>query len=87
MIQTIYAEYADLKIQIEALEGEKTEQTIDSLAAIWRVPDAVAIERADKLVEIGFFQVRGSREKPTYWVPFLYRDALFMSQGLAEENE
>jgi hypothetical protein len=87
LVQTIYAEYADLKPQIEALEGEKTEQTIDSLSAIWRVPPAVATEVADRLVEIGFFQVRGMRDKPTFWVPFLYRDALSMSQGLAEETD
>jgi len=37
------------------------------------------------LVEIGFFQQRGGRDNWTYWVPFLYRDALCMSQGLAEE--
>jgi len=39
-----------------------------------------------KLIEVGFFQRRGSREAPTFWVPFLYRDALEMSQGLAEED-
>ena len=37
------------------------------------------------LVEIGFFQPRGARENWTYWVPFLYRDALNMSQGIADE--
>jgi hypothetical protein len=41
--------------------------------------------RAEMLVRIGFFQRRGSRDDPTFWVPFLYRDALEMIQGLAEE--
>ena len=85
LVQTVYAEYPDLRPHIAALEGEKTEQIVDSLSSIWRVPPTVAGEIAHMLGEIGFFQVRGSREKPTFWVPFLYRDALNMSQGLADE--
>jgi hypothetical protein len=86
LVQTIYAEYVDLKPCIERLEGEKTEQTIDSLAMLWNLPPMRASEIAGKLVGVGFFQVRGSRNRPTYWVPFLYRDALKMSQGLADES-
>jgi hypothetical protein len=40
---------------------------------------------AQQLIEVGFFEARGSKDKPTFWVPFLYRDALSMSQGSAEE--
>jgi hypothetical protein len=36
-------------------------------------------------LEIGFFQERETSDLATYWVPFLYRDALYMSQGLADE--
>ena len=39
--------------------------------------------KAEELVEIGFFQRRGSRDAPAFWVPFLYRDALEMVQGRA----
>jgi hypothetical protein len=39
LIQTIYAEYPDLKPALIELEGEKTEQTIQSLAAIWKTSD------------------------------------------------
>ena len=67
--------------------GEKTEQTLDSLCAIWEMSRNEASEEAQKLIEIGFFQPRGSRDQPTFWVPFLYRDGLKISQGLADEPE
>jgi hypothetical protein len=85
--QYMYAEYPDMKALLEALEHEKTEQTTETLAKIWDVPNAEATKNAEKLKEIGFFERRGSRDKPTYWVPFLYRDALEMIQGRAESNE
>jgi len=85
VVQTIYAEYPNLKPYLVELEGEKTEQTIDTLATIWKVSKGEADKRAQALVEIGFFEQRGGRDNWTYWVPFLYRDALHMSQGLAEE--
>jgi len=85
LVQTIYAEYPDLKLAIAELEGEKTEQTSQSLAAIWKLSKDEAEVRIHSLVEIGFFQERGGRDNWTYWVPFLYRDALFMSQGIAED--
>jgi hypothetical protein len=43
-----------------------------------------AVEPAQRLVEIGFFELRGSKNAQTFWVPFLFRDALSMSQGLAD---
>jgi hypothetical protein len=85
LIQTIYAEYPDLKPMLMELEGEKTEQTVASLAAIWKIPETEAKKRIKDLIEIGFFQERGSGDDWTYWVPFLYRDALSMSQGAADE--
>jgi hypothetical protein len=87
LIQNLYAEYPDLNPLISRLAGEKTEQTLDSLATIWEITKAEASDKAQQLVEFGFFQPRGSRELMTYWVPFLYRDALKMSQGLAEEPD
>lgn len=87
LVQTIYAEHPDLKAALSELEGEKTEQTIQSLAAIWKVTDEEASRRIQSLVGIGFFQPRGGRDNWTYWVPFLYRDALVMSQGIADDAE
>src|SRR5262249_37421335 len=82
--QTIYAEYPNLKPYLMELEGEKTEQKIDTLAEIWKLTKEDALKLAQELVNIGFFEQRGERGSWTYWVPFLYRDALGMSQGLAE---
>lgn len=91
---TLYAEYPDTKTWLESLEREKTEQFVETLSAIWGVENAEAISRADRLVQIGFFEKRGPKISPSYWVPFLYRPALELSQGSAnpqrqaiDENE
>jgi hypothetical protein len=68
---------------VEKLRGEKAEQNPESLAEIWALERSAAIKQADELVKLGFFQVRGTRSEPTYWVPFLYRDALNLVQGKA----
>jgi hypothetical protein len=84
--QNLYAEYPTQKRFIESLINEKTEQTVESLMAIWKMASADAIKEADALVEIGLFEKRGTRDQPTFWVPFLYRDALDLIQGRAEEE-
>jgi hypothetical protein len=43
-----------------------------------------AIRRARGLVDIGFFEQRGERNEPVFWVPLLYRDALDLVQGAAD---
>jgi len=68
----------------QKLTGEKTEQTVDSLSQLWGVNADRALAQAQRLVEVGFFEQRGSKEAPTFGVPFLFRDALSISQGLAE---
>jgi len=85
LVQTLYAEYPDLKKFVDALIGEKTEQTSSTLAVLWKTDEGGASVVADRLVEVGFFQRRGERTAVTYWVTFLYRDALKMVQGLAED--
>lgn len=82
--RTLCAEQPKLKPILDKLEGEKTQQTPASLARIWRVSELEALARAEKLMEVGFFQLRGSKEQPVFWVPFLYRDALHLVQGQAE---
>jgi hypothetical protein len=83
--QYLYAEYANQRSYIARLEGQKAEQTADSLANLWKISRDAAITKAEELVELGFFE---KREKPdqttTFWVPFLYRDALHLVQGRAE---
>lgn len=80
LTQTLYAEYPKMRQYIEKLEGQKTRHNNASLAALWEVPEAEASQIAEQLVLIGFLELRQS----DYWVPFMYRPALEMSQGAAE---
>jgi hypothetical protein len=82
--QTLCAEYSKLKPALIKLDGEKTQQSAGTLAKIWRVKEAEALATAEQLTEIGFFQKRGPKDQPLFWVPFLYRDALHLVQGQAE---
>lgn len=82
--QTIFAEYPALKPYIEKLTSEKTNQSADTLAELWQTSPEQTQEITARLVEIGFFESRGARTDPDYWVPFLYRSALQMIQGTAE---
>ena len=82
--QMLYAEYPNLRDRVEALRGEKTLQHPQSLSRIWKVEPEEAIVIASRLVEVGFFEQRGTREQPQYWVPFLYRNATEMVQGTAD---
>jgi hypothetical protein len=70
---------------VEVLDRQKTEQTPTSLAGLWGTTIGEAVRIARELVGLGFFEERGTREDPTFWVPFLYRDALRMVQGRAGE--
>jgi hypothetical protein len=82
--QTLYAEYPAQKEFLEKLRGAKTLQTPETLAEIWGLSPEEAAVRAGDLASIGFFEPRGTRQSPEYWVPFLYRDALDLVQGAAE---
>jgi hypothetical protein len=82
--QTVYAEYPSQRPWIEKLRGVKTSQWADSLAGLWGISEDDAATQAKELVSIGFFEERGSRDNPEYWVPFLYRDALDLVQGSAD---
>jgi hypothetical protein len=82
--QTLYAEYPDARTYIEQLRGEKTQQSINTLSNIWKLKADKTMPTARHLVEIGFFEERGMKDNPEFWVPFLYRDALDLIQGAAE---
>ncbi|MDP8992466.1 MAG: hypothetical protein M3N31_05340 [Actinomycetota bacterium] len=84
--KTVYAEYPNLREQLAALQGEKTNQSLRSLATVWALSEEDARLIAEELVEVGFFERRGEKGKPSYWVPFLYRSALDMVQGSAEPD-
>jgi hypothetical protein len=82
--QTLCAEFPNLKPRLLQLKGEKTLQTPDTLSKIWGMDEKFTAELANRLVEVGFFELRGSKEAPEFWVPFLYRSVLDMVQGTAE---
>lgn len=81
--QTIYAEYPAQKEFIQKLEGNKTQQSIETLSEIWSIDSDQTKKIAKELVEIGFFEERIESKHP-FWVPFLYRNELKMIQGRAE---
>jgi hypothetical protein len=84
--QYLYAEYPAERPFIAKMEGQKAEQTPESLAELWSLTREESVSKAERLVELGFFEERGSQSQPTYWVPFLYRDALSLIQGKAETD-
>jgi hypothetical protein len=81
--QTLCAENPGLKPFLDRLDREKTQQTPESLSVLWRCQLEKAVEIAEQLAEAGFFERRGTKDSPAYWVPFLYRDALRLVQGTA----
>jgi len=84
--QTLYAEHPDLRPLLEGLREEKTSQSVASLASIWSIPEEDARRKARELTEVGFFEERGMKTDPEFWVPFLYRDALQLVQGSADQD-
>lgn len=82
--RTLYAEYPTFRDYIERLRGEKAAQKLPSLRRLWELDDQKTSEIANQLVAIGFFERRGSRDEPTFWVPFLYRSALNLVQGTSD---
>lgn len=85
LVSNLFAEYPELKSAIQKLKGEKTEQTVETLAKLFGARSEEAATIAENLVGIGLLQKRGSKDSPTFWVPFLYRDALEMIQGMADD--
>lgn len=83
LTKTLYAEYPDLKPYIEQLAGEKASQSLESLARVWGGSNDDTRAIAERLVEVGLFELRGTKVEPAYWVPFLYREALGLVQGEA----
>ena len=81
--QTLCAEHPSLIAHLLKLEREKSEQNTETLGQIWRTTEHETTKVAEKLVDIGFFSLRGTKLAPVFWVPYLYRDALKMVQGSA----
>jgi len=88
-IQTIWSEYPELRNLIEGFKGAKTEHNTETISEIIKKttsggqPD----ELIAKLLEIGFIQEKKGGGFTTYWVPFIFRPFLSMSQGSAFNRE
>ncbi len=82
--QTLLAEYPNMRDYLIKLKGEKAEQALESLKQLWGTSEDNTRGIAQQLSEIGFFEIRGSKEAPSFWVPFLYRSALNLVQGKAD---
>lgn len=82
--QTLLAEYPALREYLDKLEGEKCEQTGDSLGKLWGTSVEDALKIARRLAEVGFFAVIGDKLAPSFWAAFLYRPALNLVQGKAD---
>ncbi|MGO7271056.1 P-loop ATPase, Sll1717 family [Rhizobium ruizarguesonis] len=81
----LFAEYPSVRKYIEALREQKTEHNVDSLSRVWKVSEEEATSLAKVLRNIGFFEERQSKGETTYWVPFVYRSYLALSQGKMQE--
>jgi len=85
--QTLMAEYPAMRDNLIKLNGEKAEQSLTTLSRIWGMKEEETRTLARRLAEIGFFEPRGSKDDPSYWIPFIYRSALNLVQGKADTSE
>lgn len=83
--KVIFAEYPKLRPFVDALRERKTEHNIESLATLWKVEENQAIGIAKALRDVGFFEERNKKGEITYWVPFVFRSYMQMSQGKVAE--
>jgi hypothetical protein len=81
----LFAEYPKLRNYIDALREQKTEHSVESLSRVWSVEMEAAEKLAKSLRDVGFFEERSSKGETTYWVPFVYRSYLALSQGKMQE--
>jgi hypothetical protein len=63
----------------------KRNRTLRRSQKCWKLEEGEAIKIARKLRDIGFFEERSSSGEMTFWVPFVCRPYLAMSQGKVDE--
>ena len=81
----LFAEHPSLRNYIEALREQKTEHNVESLSRLWQKPEETAAAVAKEMRDVGFFEERTSKGETTYWIPFVYRSYLALSQGKMQE--
>jgi hypothetical protein len=75
------AEFPHLWPQIAKFQGGKSEY---SASAVQRLLGRGWQETANDLMSIGFLKKRGGPEEPTFWIPYLYRKGLELTQRLED---
>jgi hypothetical protein len=83
MEQTIFAEYPEMKDFMSAFENKKAEHNLSSLSKIWALSDDKALQKANELADIGFFEFKAAKTEKIYKIPFIYRGYLSVTQGKA----
>ncbi len=87
-VETLWSEYPELRVYIELFRGAKTEHTSDSIKELFSMNKLNDVMNTiKKLTEVGFLQERKRSLKTTYWVPFIFRPFLSMSQGSAFDKD
>lgn len=81
--QTIFAEYPGLREHIMALENQKAEHTLESVAQVWKADVIIAKGISVQLSEIGFIDQKIFKNDALLKIPFLYRPYLNIVQGKA----
>ncbi|MCI5157794.1 MAG: hypothetical protein D3906_05010 [Candidatus Electrothrix sp. AUS1_2] len=79
----LFAEYPNHRGYFDALRGEKSKQTLASLASLWSCTEEEAEKIASQIALTGFWKIE-KKEQPTYWIQFIFRDGLEIVQGTAK---
>jgi len=82
-IETFWSEYPDLRKYIEVFRGGRTEYLVENIKDLFttqKLNDVTNTIR--RLIEIGFLQEKRGIQT-SYWVPFIFRPYLSLTQGAA----
>tara|TARA_R110001583_G_scaffold131425_1_gene283159 strand:+ start:1044 stop:2507 length:1464 start_codon:yes stop_codon:yes gene_type:complete len=83
ILRTLFAEYPEFKDDVLAFENKKAEHNIETLCTVWGVDTNMALTKANKLSEVGFFELKTAKNEKVYKIPFIYRFYLNVTQGKA----
>ncbi len=79
----LFAEYPSLRKYFDSLRGGKARQTLTSLSSVWNCSENEAEQIAAQISQTGFWKIE-KKGQPTYWIQFIFRDALEIVQGTAK---
>ncbi|MBQ4844563.1 hypothetical protein [Pseudoalteromonas sp. MMG005] len=83
ILRTLFAEHPEFKEDILAFENKKAEHNVETLCTVWGVNSNKALTKANKLSEVGFFELKTAKNEKVYKIPFIYRFYLNVTQGKA----